>query len=187
MQEDTASPASSSCAVCCHPARLQCLICLKRGLRPAPTFCGPHCYREHWKSHRKCSLDASSPSSSPELKPPTPEAQLSLPVFTSAPSTMPMLSLADIKPPQAQVPTGLHARHGSRSSVGWNTFRQASPGTCHPTQWYQDKWGAQGMLPGMAPFSRALPQEQVGGPTAGWGATGPSHWGDPQYKYWGTY
>lgn len=43
---------NSTCSLCACPASLQCLICLKRGIRPAPSFCGVACYREHWASHR---------------------------------------------------------------------------------------------------------------------------------------
>lgn len=43
---------NSCCSLCAATASLQCLICLKRGIRPAPSFCGVACYREHWASHR---------------------------------------------------------------------------------------------------------------------------------------
>lgn len=186
MQEDTASLASGSCAVCSHAATLQCLICLKRGVRPAPTFCGPNCYRDHWMSHKRCMVDGTSPSSSPELRPPTPKSQPPPEVFASSPSTAPVPLPLHPKLQRPQVPTSIHIRHGSRGAVGWNGFWQASQGTCHPTPLYQDKWGGQGPHPGLAPFPRALPHEQVVGPTAGWGSYGPSRWCDPPYKYWGT-
>lgn len=47
---------------CGSPAKMECLICARVGVKPAPTFCCPECYKEHWKSHRAAAL-ASQPSS----------------------------------------------------------------------------------------------------------------------------
>ncbi|CAD7703741.1 unnamed protein product, partial [Ostreobium quekettii] len=63
MAEDASPSESGACAMCSAESSVQCLICLRRGARPAPTFCGSACYREHWKTHRGGGGDGMSPSS----------------------------------------------------------------------------------------------------------------------------
>ncbi|CAD7700867.1 unnamed protein product [Ostreobium quekettii] len=194
MAEELAScgPSGSCCGGCGGASSVQCLICLRRGVRPAPTFCGPACYREHWKSHRRSGADERSPSSSPELKPssplsqPSPPSHAFVPIHSAPPaSASPLHQPMDSKHLQPQVPSG-HTRHLSRGSISWgNGYWQGAPGTCHPTQWYPDgKWGP---VPGVVSFPRVVAQEQVVGPVAGWNGYGPSRYVDPHFKYWGNY
>lgn len=180
------SPTSSSgCALCPQAATLQCLICLKAGVRPAPTFCGAACYREHWRSHKCGGGERPSPSSSPELKPPTSTSQPPPPVNPAIPSHLGVPPPPEPKRPRPQVPG--HSRSGSAGAVVWGSSFWPQNG-CNPHEWYDHtKWGLPRAHPGMGAFPRALPPEQVVGPTPGWSGYNPSRWGSPPYRYWGNY
>lgn len=43
----------SDCCDCGNPAKMECLLCLKMGIKPAPTFCSQECYKGHWKIHNQ--------------------------------------------------------------------------------------------------------------------------------------
>lgn len=50
-QATTTSPPRDAC-LCGAPAKMECLICARVGMKPLPTFCCVECYKEHWRTHR---------------------------------------------------------------------------------------------------------------------------------------